>query len=432
MQIFVPRRRLVVSTKMLNSDEVQSLVDKVRRNAQTVISMQTFQEKWHGHHIPLHALRQQSPGWLRVMLSRMGWDKASDEDLENMRLARLAAQYLLPSHCRIHPSTTTHIVVVGCGKLGLHIAGEMLRRGCYVDLCDETQIVTSGRRAKLAETIRVLCSQKFLLTGDVDSLLARCFVATSVEQAIKRAGHASETDFLVIIEATPDVLASKQCILSMAAAACRTEDINPTRLLIGTTSLTLSVHQLTSRMDSRYARRVIGMRFMQPVWFIDQVEVSVEQPGNAVGAEATTVADTRHFLTELHMKPQLVTVTDESSCRRLTTEETILYMVRQRVQCECDEQRSISVGSESSAFIPPVVVSGYVPQNLRQPYVTIHPPLVRPECFMQNTEAEIAKATVGEILELLVNDESSEQIATDIGLIPTLCGVNDEGGPSIT
>lgn len=264
---------------------------------------------------------------------------------------RLAARELLKTQSRMALPNGVLLVVQGCGALGLNVAGEMLRRGCRVRLCDNRPDITRIRFAELTTRLRALCEEGLLLQGDIEYLLSRCSVAESMVDAVE-----ADCTCLVIVEAVPDQVALKNAVFSAAAAACAAKSIDPAKVLFCSNSLNLSVASATATMPPEYAARVVGVRFMHPVWFVDEVEVtvadeedhaprvhkltsqspelsSVPQPQLPTDSTVATQHEARNFLASIGMKPFLISIDATSTRRRLTSEQSLLYMVRQKTQC---------------------------------------------------------------------------------------------------
>ena len=336
--------------------------------ADDVIALYPEQRDAHKLLDPRPQPRNRPFGWLRWPFRKR---TRAEPPGEEERLTRVAARELLKPQFRQALPNGVLVVVIGCGRLGINIAGELARRGCRVKLCDVTPECAHERFNELVLRVRELGAEELLLPADVDHLLSRCSVASSVADAVE----AGCSGGLLIVESVPDKLQFKHAVFSAAAAACAAKNVEPSQVLFISNSLTLSVESAAATMPPEYAVRAIGVRFMHPVWFVDEVEVTIggqhtlaahatplahafEPPDSSHAqpllAEAhplpevhlplsgavehsnalhRTQSETRCFLAAINMSPFLVSLDANSTRRRLTSEQWLLYMARQKTQC---------------------------------------------------------------------------------------------------
>ena len=84
--------------------------------------------------------------------------RTAGEIEEDSRLANVIAAELLPNRsAQIFPPNLLTVVVIGCGALGRNIAGEMMRRGCTVRLCDRVPSAAVYAHSQIAQIIDSLC-----------------------------------------------------------------------------------------------------------------------------------------------------------------------------------------------------------------------------------------------------------------------------------
>jgi len=265
-------------------------------------------------------------------------------------LARLSA--LSSSATHIFPGNDVIVVVVGCGRVGLEIAGELARRGCIVRLCDSSPANVEQAMVRHTAKVKHLTEHRLLLEGAGAPLLERCKVAGSIEEAVVGAS--------VVIEATPDRLALKRSLLAALASACERANTPPEGVLLCTNSATLELRQMTTALeaDARlapYAERVVGLRFLLPVWFVDEVVVSSRQTSTR-GAQANNNASRRsvpplspahaaalaslsELLALLRMRDRKITE-DPSG---LSRDEALLYTLRQHAATGHARQQASSI-----------------------------------------------------------------------------------------
>jgi len=215
---------------------------------------------------PLPALLQ----GLRTMAGSIV-KRTAGEIEEDSRLANVIAAELLPNRsAQIFPPNLLTVVVIGCGALGRNIAGEMMRRGCTVRLCDRVPSAAVYAHSQIAQIIDSLCPKGLLLASDAEPLLARCSAADSIEDALANCSRG-----IVIIEAVPEDRVLKCEVLACAARACAAREINPLRVLLCSNTLQLTIDTLSTHLPEQYANRLVGVRFLQPCWFIDDIELTV-------------------------------------------------------------------------------------------------------------------------------------------------------------
>lgn len=165
-------------------------------------------------------------------------------------------------------NNTIVVCVVGCGKLGGSIAGEMLRRGCAGVRCyDPNWRIRDKVRVDIFETAARSVAEGSMMPGMVESMLSRCIITGEIEEAVNGA--------CLIIEATPEHQASKQEVFEDIAQAMIKNSMTPDGVVLASTTMSLAPHALTARIPEEFAERVMGMRFLPPSWFVDDVELTM-------------------------------------------------------------------------------------------------------------------------------------------------------------
>ena len=204
--------------------------------------------------------------------------------------------------------------VVGCGRMGCVMAGELARRGCEVTLYDSTDF--SRRRAM--QTMRAFLYEHvergYLSTADVEEVVSRC---TLVENLIDAVGTQ------MIIEAVPEDLDIKRRLLKQIAETYK--QLSPPPLpppLLCSNTISLRISDLAEGLPPPLRARVIGVRFLHPVWFVDEVEVSPNSASGSGAAGEVTALLCRMSLTAHHY--------DGHRPRRLNDEQAQAYARRQQ------------------------------------------------------------------------------------------------------
>ena len=152
-------------------------------------------------------------------------------------------------------SASEGVAVVGCGRMGTAIAGELARRGLHVTVFDETDF--TRQRAKHNLQAALLDNlQKGLLTSEDEckSIMNRVRVAETLEDAVGTAA--------VVFEAVIDDMELKRALFQ------RMLDAKSTAVLCSN-----SVKMSAKELMKGTSLQLWGCRFLLPVWFVDDVEV---------------------------------------------------------------------------------------------------------------------------------------------------------------
>ncbi|XP_074594889.1 hydroxyacyl-coenzyme A dehydrogenase, mitochondrial-like [Brevipalpus obovatus] len=146
------------------------------------------------------------------------------------------------------------VAIIGCGVLGVKIAGSLAHAGHQVRLYDEDNLVLNEVNLRLGEDRRVLREDGFLVgnnfSGDV-----YCF--SSLEDAVRGCQF--------ILESITENLELKQQLFKRIEAIC------PEDAIFSTSTMRLSVDDIFRDMTAR--ERCLGIRFLFPVYFIPEVEL---------------------------------------------------------------------------------------------------------------------------------------------------------------
>lgn len=149
------------------------------------------------------------------------------------------------------------IAVIGAGALGRGIA-HVSALGGYRTILED--ILPSSLRTAAVEMRESLANATALGTmsrPDAEAALARLEFASTVEQAAREAD--------LVIESVPEEMESKTEIFTLLDKVCR-----PATMLASNT-FSLSVTEIAS--VTYRARKILGMRFHQPVDKMKQLEI---------------------------------------------------------------------------------------------------------------------------------------------------------------
>ena len=166
------------------------------------------------------------------------------------------------------------VAVVGCGRMGCAMAGELARRGCKVVMYDNTDFTRSRAKQVLQATLSEHVSNGLLLAHEMHEILARVGVAETLEAAVAHA--------VVVFEAVIDDLELKRDLFQQMGAA--SASASASAAVLTTNSINLDVLEISRGTTLT----VWGCRFLHPVWFIDDVEVATG--GRSTDAISPTLA----------------------------------------------------------------------------------------------------------------------------------------------
>lgn len=250
------------------------------------------------------------------------------------RLARVAASTMLPPlDARAALPHGILAVVVGNGRLGCRVAGELLRRGCSVRLVDPSSASDSGDGlGKLVDDIRENIRQGTLMPSDLHGFMARCSLVPSLFEAIEDFGCMAW-----VVEAIPEDVTLKRGVFQEAANVCAAKHIPPHRVLFSSNTVSCRVADITLGMYNIYAVRVLGVRFLNPVWFVDAIALT-RNGAVADECERDTLGAALQLLIHLGFNPFFELLPNPPSKlpsrRKLTYEEALIYASRQQMCCE--------------------------------------------------------------------------------------------------
>jgi len=158
----------------------------------------------------------------------------------------------------------------------------------------------------------------YLLKQDVEELMGRIGVADSLEATL-------ETSELVIESVFEDAALKRDLFNQMADIMLR-RAVPPDQIILCSNTMTLPMQAIIEDIQQKeYRGSCIGMRFLHPVWFIDEVELT-----DCDYTRRNTAEKAEKLLKQLFFQPFLF---DGVNRRKLTLQEISTYQSRQRLRC---------------------------------------------------------------------------------------------------
>jgi hypothetical protein len=272
------------------------------------------------------------------------------DEAEDEHLARLAAVQLLPALTRrVAVPMNIHCLVLGCGSHGRNLAGELLRRGCQVHIYDNCPDTIQSARAVIESILTQHEREGLFLEGDVPEMLGRLSLVEEPSDALRGLPH------VYIFEVVPDDAEVKRAVLMHAVNACIEAHLQPSDVMLCSSTLNLDLEELKTHLPAAYAPCLVGARIMHPCWFVDDAEVTLPSqyfertapPWLAVGACSSFFENLGFNI--WYFAPGQVDA--EGNCVGrccLLYEEAVLYAVRQKIRVEADRgQTPVAVDLEA-------------------------------------------------------------------------------------
>ena len=164
----------------------------------------------------------------------------------------------------------------------------------------------------------------YLLKDDVEELIGRIVLVHSLPEALEKSQ--------VIVESVFEDLQVKRELFNQMVEICKQRAVPPASVLLCSNTMSLSIDDITRDVCKEYLGSCVGMRFLQPVWFIDEVELTeCERTRRGSSATAERILQ-RLFFDPFHF--------DGSNRRRLTLQEIATYQSLQRLRCPQPMQAS--------------------------------------------------------------------------------------------
>jgi len=218
---------------------------------------------------------------------------------------------------RVHEKTEFSVSVIGCGRMGCAIAGEFVRRGCTVFLYDHTEYTRNRAFQTLRASLYDHVANGYLLKADVEELIGRISLVHSLQEALEKSQ--------VVIESVFEDLQLKKDLFNQMGEILKQRSVPADQMLLCSNTMNLSLADFTEDVCKEYRGCCIGMRFLHPVWFIDEVELA-----DCDYTRRTIVNGAERLLKQLFFQPFFY---DNCYRRKLTLQEISTYQSRQRLRC---------------------------------------------------------------------------------------------------
>ena len=160
------------------------------------------------------------------------------------------------SHTNNQAAIGPSIAVIGTGRMGPGISLAFAAGGCPVVMMGLDRQLAEQGQADFHEALTRLVGYEFIDKGTAQAAAGRLRTATDL-------ACAAEAD--VVVEATPEIMESKQQVFAKLEAIAR-----PDAILASNTS-GLPITQIAAKL--RTPQRVVGMKFVIPAYLIPLVEV---------------------------------------------------------------------------------------------------------------------------------------------------------------
>ncbi|KAH9384666.1 hypothetical protein HPB48_026677 [Haemaphysalis longicornis] len=164
------------------------------------------------------------------------------------------------------------VAVIGCGGLGVNVAGELAAQGHEVRVHDALPEALDRVAPRLAEDRKALRECGLLRQP---GFLGSVFCLSRLEEALREAE--------LVLECITEDLAAKVSLMEVASQGCR-----PTAIL-ASSSMRLPMDAVFERAAGK--ERCLGLRFLFPVYAIPEVEIQLCR-----GTSMATLSWVRGFL----------------------------------------------------------------------------------------------------------------------------------------
>ena len=201
------------------------------------------------------------------------------------------------------PQNSYTFAIIGCGQMGMWIACELLRRGCRVLVWDSNAF----RCQSLHNSVRsTLSSYRSIDSHAINSLMKRVHIASGLSEIASSGCN-------VIIEAVTENLTMKREVFTSIIGMFKANAVPPEDVVICSSTFSIPIENIICGLDELYSCRCMGLRFLAPVLFIKDVEIT-KHSRNTV----ELIHSTMLMLKSMKLKPAL---RDSLSGRRLTRPE---------------------------------------------------------------------------------------------------------------
>ena len=245
---------------------------------------------------------------------------------------------------RVFKINDTVATIVGCGGggTGIMIAGELLRRGCCaVRLYDISAEARAAAPKLMTSRLSQHVREGLLLPHDVPMLLRRLHVCDTLDEAV--------ADTTLLVECVSEQAHIKRRAFADIVAAFTRCNVQPESVIICSNTIGVPLNTIADAVSPRFSARLLGMRFLFPFYFIDEVELLMNPKWcrfacNGFTERLNSSQPAMHTAEQMLKTMGFRPVRNTNAGRRLelvralTAEEARLYCDRQRRQCASDAQ----------------------------------------------------------------------------------------------
>lgn len=129
----------------------------------------------------------------------------------------------------------------------------------------------------------------------------------------------------VVVESVFEDLSLKKDLFNSMGGISKLRSVPPDQVLLCSNTMAIPMSDITEEVCKEYRGSCIGMRFLHPVWFIDEVELTDCDYTRSATSQAAEV-----LLKQLFFQPFFY---DGCYRRKLTLQEISTYQSRQRLRC---------------------------------------------------------------------------------------------------
>ena len=184
-------------------------------------------------------------------------------------------------------------------------------------LYDHTEYTRNRAFQTLRASLWDHVANGYLLKQDVEELMGRIGVTDTLEETLEK----SE----VVIESVFEDAALKRDLFNQMAAILQARAVPPDQITLCSNTMTLPMQAIIEDIQQKeYRGSCIGMRFLHPVWFIDEVELT-----DCDYTRRNTADQAERLLRQLFFQPFQF---DGVNRRKLTLQEISTYQSRQRLR----------------------------------------------------------------------------------------------------
>ena len=212
------------------------------------------------------------------------------QSLQSLLLLALSVVPFFSTCGVVHPQNNYKFAIIGCGQIGVRITCELLRRGCRVFMWDNNAFRC---QACLSSVKSILSSYRSIDAHAMDSLMKRAYTASNLAEIASSGCN-------VIIEAVPEKIQIKRQVFTSIIDMLKANAVSPEDVLICSNTISIPIETIVCGLDELYTCRCMGLRFLHPVLFVNDVELT-KHSGNMIGLINTTML----MLRSMKLKPAL-------------------------------------------------------------------------------------------------------------------------------